>query len=37
MIYDLVKKYGGTEDTIKVLAETLEQHLSKEDYEELSK
>ena len=37
MIYDLVKKYGGTEDTMKVLAEALEEHLSKEDYEELSK
>lgn len=37
MIYDLIKKYGSSEDTMKVLSEILEDHLSKEEYEELSK
>lgn len=37
MIYDLIKKYGSSEDTMKVLSEMLEDHLSKEEYEELSK
>ena len=37
MIYDLIKKYGSSEETMKVLSEMLEDHLSKEEYEELSK
>ena len=37
MIYDILKKYGSNDETIKLLAEELEEHLPEKEYEELSK
>lgn len=37
MIYDLIKKYGSSDETIKILCKELCEHLPEEEYEELAK
>ena len=37
MIYDIIKKYGSSEETVKILCHALCEHLPEEEYETLAK